>query len=232
VLRDKKLLYTPFETCTNIQSAISANYGESGDRKLSGDLRDLVKNDDYSRLVQLADEDIKKNLLDMINSQKEEGAKCKQVAYQTSLIFSEVHHPQEAHVDYDTATENPKKYLVAFLPLTETGQFLQFWKNSESAGEIVFIPRGQLLLVPGKTIHGGGFRADHRTDDMHAHMRLHFYVYPDESQCVFAKGKHKNDYLPKKRKFSNHPELEIPKKGKQGIPTAKLGNAFFHGYSE
>jgi len=232
VTRDKKLLYTPFDTCTNIRSAISANYGQSGDNTLSGELRDFVKSEDYSPRVELADREIEKSLLDMINSQKEEGAKCRTVAYQISLLFSEVHHPQEAHVDYDTTKEDPSKYLVAFLPLTETGQFLQFWKGSNSAGEIVFIPRGQLVMVPGGTIHGGGFRADHRTDNMHAHMRLHFYVYPDENMCVFAKGQHKNDYLPKKRKYSNHPQLEIPKRGKQGIPMATLGNTFFHGYSE
>jgi hypothetical protein len=232
VAKDKKLLYKPFETCTDVQSAIGVNYGDSGDDTLTKELRDFVKNDDYKKRVELADDDITKSLLDMINSQREVG-NYNTVAYQTSLLFSEVHHPQEAHVDYDTATENPQKYLVAFLPLTETGQFLQFWNaDSDKSGEIVFIPRGQLLLVPGGTIHGGGFRADHRTDNMHAHMRLHFYVYPGENRCLFAKNEHKNDYLANLPEYVQHPELDIPEKGKQGIPMSTLGNSFFHGHSE
>ena len=163
-----------------------------------------------------------------------EGKKTtRDVAYQTSLLVSEVHHPQEAHVDYDTSTDNPRKYMVAFLPLTETGQFLQFWTDGDTQnhGEIVFFPMGQLVLVPGHTVHGGGFRADHRTDNANAHMRLHFYVYPGTKECAFAKGKHKNDYLPTSKKYADHEQLGVPEKGKMGSTTATLGNTFFHGYS-
>ena len=90
---------------------------------------------------------------------------------------------------------------------------------------------GQLVLVPGHTVHGGGFRADHRTDDANAHMRLHFYVYPDTKECAFAKGEHKNDYLPQSKNYANHEKLDVPEKGKMGNSISTLGNRFFHGYS-
>jgi hypothetical protein len=109
---------------------------------------------------------------------------------------------------------------------------LQFWtKTGNEKGEIVFIPKGQMLMVPGDTIHGGGFRADHRTDGAHAHMRLHFYVYPGTNQCVYAIKEHKNDYVTRVPNYCDHEELDIPEKGPQGTTKATLGNSFFHGYS-
>ncbi len=124
--------------------------------------------------------------------------------------------------------------MIGFLPLTETGQFLQFWEcgQNNQEGKIVFVPRDELLLVPGKTIHGGGFRADHRTDDSFAHLRLHFYVYPGVTECPFARGGHKNDYIVKSANYFDNEQLEVAKKGVKGLPESTLGNAFFHGYGK
>jgi hypothetical protein len=62
-------------------------------------------------------------------------------------------------------------------------------------------------------------------------MRLHFYVYPGNTECPFGKGDHKNDYVKAKDNYYNNSQLVIPAKGKQGLPSATLGNTFFHGYS-
>lgn len=241
VARDKKLLYLPFDTCVDIRSAISAHYCDAGDGTLSGDLKSFVSEQRYKEGVNAADADITAKLLAMINTGRagknmrstERIPDETSVAFQTSLLVSDVHHPQEAHVDYDTETTGPEKYMVAFLPLTETGQFLQFWdKNGKAEGEIFFIPKGQMLMVPGDTIHGGGFRADHRTDGAHAHMRLHFYVYPGTNECVFAIKEHKNDYVARvPTNYCNHKELNTREKGTQEDAKATLGNSFFHGYS-
>jgi hypothetical protein len=209
-----------------VQSAIDVYYGEAGPGTLRGPAKEFVDSDDYKSGIVSADCDIREKLLSMM---KKRDPQTKTVTFQTSLLMSDVHKPQEAHVDYDTKTDYPQRYMIAFLPLTETGQFLQFWHptQKDKHGEIVFIPRGELLLVPGATIHGGGFRADHRTDDEYAHMRLHFYVYPNTNQCEFAEGEHKNDYVSTVSDYLNHPELIVPKKGIRG----STATGYFHGYS-
>jgi hypothetical protein len=200
VARDKKLLYVPFESCVDIRTAIAHHYGDAGEATLRGDVKYFVREATYAENVTAVDNELREKMLSMLNSgRREEDEAYTNVAFQTSLIMSDVHKPQEAHVDYDLCTHHPDDYLVAFLPLTDTGQFLQFWEcgNNNQEGKIVFIPRGQLLMVPGGTIHGGGFRADHRTDNSFAHMRLHFYVYPGATECPFDRGTHKNDYIKK-----------------------------------
>jgi hypothetical protein len=85
--------------------------------------------------------------------------------------------PQIAHFDY------PEKVLEAngggiylgLTPLTENGAFLQLWDRNGPGrpGNIVFIPYGFVLILPGDTVHGGGFHQCFLTMD----LRLHFYVY-------------------------------------------------------
>jgi len=191
---DRKLLYISFENCFNIQSAIDGYFTPHGG---GGRLPDKIKsmkekrNGEYERKLGDCDSEIKQALINMCSGEWND------MAFQTSLISSDVHKPQGAHIDYDTDLGYDKKYLVAFLPLTETGQFLQLWEKSNTGGqvrgEIVFIPRGQLVLVPGHTIHGGGFRADIRHDNIDAHMRLHFYVYPGKQTNQIQQ--HKNVYM-------------------------------------
>jgi hypothetical protein len=192
---DRKLLYVSFENCFNIKSAVDGYYTtHGGGGRLPQTIQAMKEepNGEYDARMMACDTEIKKALVNMCPGE------CNDMAFQTSLISSDVHKPQRAHIDYDTAKGYDRKYLVAFLPLTETGQYLQFWKNSDKGnevvrGEIVFIPKGQLVLVPGHTIHGGGFRADIRHDNKHAHMRLHFYVYPDEKTNKIQE--HKNEYM-------------------------------------
>ena len=171
---DKKLLFISFKNCHSINSALQAFYSVEKSNSMRGEVKIFMEQEDYSESVSRVDEEIQETLKKMIST----GAR--KVAYQTSLLMSEVHEPQKAHIDYDKQTGNHLKYMIGFLPLTETGQFLQLWdRNQEgkvTVGELVFIPRGQLVLVPGDTIHGGGFRAEHRSDNKLAHLRLHFYV--------------------------------------------------------
>jgi hypothetical protein len=226
VARDKKLFFLPFHSCHNIQRALEVYYAGPGNGSLRGNLKKFTEQTTYKERLEAVDKDIGDKLLSMLGDGKQD------VAFQTSLLVTKTHCPQEAHVDYDTKTDKPQKYMIAFLPLTDTGQFLQFWKKKENDdtgettaghGEIVFIPRGQLVLVPGETIHGGGFRADHRTDGAHGHMRLHFYVYPGSKECMFGIKEHKNDYVSKaKKQYRSHPELENTGR--------TLNNTFFHGY--
>lgn len=194
VARDRKLLYRPFDNCHNLESAIDGYYSRhGGGGRLPGKIRDRKKqpNGEYNNRIGECDSEIKKSLLNMT------AVTVSDLAFQPSLLISEVHKPQEAHIDYDTSMKYDQKYLIAFLPLTETGQFLQIWERSVNGepihGKVIFIPRGQLVLVPGDTIHGGGFRADIRSDDIHAHMRLHFYVYPGEITSQI--DRHKNEYM-------------------------------------
>lgn len=194
VAKDRKLLYRPFANCYNIESAIDGYYTKhGGGGRLPGKIqaRKNTPNNEYENDIGECDREIKESLLDMTEE------KTKNLAFQPSLVISEVHKPQGAHIDYDTSLGYDQKYMIAFLPLTETGQFLQLWEKSvngeNSRGQVVFIPKGQMVLVPGSTIHGGGFRADVRSDNIHAHMRLHFYVYPGEQTSQI--DRHKNEYM-------------------------------------
>ena len=38
---------------------------------------------------------------------------------------------------------------------------------------MLLIPYGKVLILPGDTVHGGGFQLDFRTED----LRIHFYLY-------------------------------------------------------
>jgi hypothetical protein len=192
VSRDRKLLFVPFKNCHNLETAIEWFYGKVGTGgRATGEMKSLMAGKKYKMEIEKCDKEIKDALLKMgnVNSNK--------LAFQTSMIATEVHRPQDPHMDYDSTKEHIHRYMVAFLPLTETGMFLQLWNRSVNnlpvQGEIVFIPRGQLVLVPGNTIHAGGFRADHRNDNQHAHFRLHFYVYPNQDECAVID--HKNEYM-------------------------------------
>jgi hypothetical protein len=192
VSRDRKLLFVPFKECHNLESAIKWFYGKVGTGgRATGKMKSLMASEKYEMEMKKCDKEIKDALMKMgnVNSNK--------LAFQTSMIATEVHMPQDPHIDYDSKKEHVHRYMVAFLPLTETGMFLQLWSRSVNnlpvRGKIVFIPRGQLVLVPGNTIHAGGFRADHRNDNQRAHFRLHFYVYPNEDEC--APIDHKNEYV-------------------------------------
>jgi hypothetical protein len=194
VARDHKLLYRPFANCHNIKTGIDGYFtrlGGGGRLPAQVQERKNKPNNDYKNQIGKCDAEIKEALISMTTLEVEN------LAFQPSLVISEVHKPQGAHIDYDTAMGYDQKYMIAFLPLTETGQFLQLWEKSvddeEIRGKVVFIPRGQLVLVPGNTIHGGGFRADIRSDNIHAHMRLHFYVYPGETTSQI--DQHKNEYM-------------------------------------
>jgi hypothetical protein len=194
VAGDRKLLYQSFNNCHNLESAIDGYYSRhGGGGRLPEKIRDRKKkpNCEYKKRIGECDSEIKNSLINMT------AVTASDLAFQPSLLISEVHKPQEAHVDYDTSMKYDQKYMIAFLPLTETGQFLQVWERSVNGelmhGKVIFIPRGQLVLVPGDTIHGGGFRADVRSDDIHAHMRLHFYVYPGKTTSQI--DRHKNEYM-------------------------------------
>jgi hypothetical protein len=44
-------------------------------------------------------------------------------------------------------------------------------------GEVIFIPFGNVLLLPANTIHGGGFRTSSMKDDgPNGNLRFHVYV--------------------------------------------------------
>ena len=99
---------------------------------------------------------------------------------------------QPAHVDYDypVLKEYSRKLYIAFFPLTKEGTFLQLWKDDCSSvgsndedcnnydntattveGTVVYIPYGNMLIVPADTIHGGGFKRGE-----YGNLRFHLYI--------------------------------------------------------
>jgi hypothetical protein len=95
----------------------------------------------------------------------------------SAFLRSPGHAPQIPHFDYrDTELQqNPNQIFLGLTPLTENGSYLQVWdcRDRGSRGQVIFIPYGYLLILPGDTMHGGGFQQCFQTWD----LRLHFYIY-------------------------------------------------------
>lgn len=102
------------------------------------------------------------------------------LTYRGSFMRTEQTVFQPAHVDYDypVLEEHGHKLYIAFFPLTEEGTYLQLWEKSANnhtcesvEGTVVFIPFGNMLIVPADTIHGGGFKRGQS-----GNLRFHLYI--------------------------------------------------------
>ena len=92
----------------------------------------------------------------------------------TSILRSPFHALQNPHYDFnsrDLDSYGQNMYL-GFTPLTSDGMFLQVWKG-EGVGNVLYIPHGQLVILPSLTMHAGGFCSSARSGN----LRLHFYFY-------------------------------------------------------
>lgn len=97
-----------------------------------------------------------------------------------SFMTTESTVPQPAHVDYawEVLEKCGHELWIGFFPLTNDGMFLQVWPLAEEStrsvsGQLVFIPFGKLLVLPSRTIHGGGFRTT--MGGSHGNLRFHIY---------------------------------------------------------
>jgi len=115
------------------------------------------------------------------------------ISYRGSFMSTEQTMYQPAHVDYDYSilSKYGKRLYLAFFPLTLDGAYLQLWQKKkltddnkekqrdEVDGTVVYIPYGQMLLLPSDTIHGGGFK---RGDG--GNLRFHLYIALDDDEDV------------------------------------------------
>ena len=92
----------------------------------------------------------------------------------TSILYSAAHALQNPHYDFkkEVLDKNGENMYLGFTPLTEDGMFLQVW-TEEGNGKVVYIPLGEFLILPSKTMHAGGFCSRALTGN----LRLHFYFY-------------------------------------------------------
>lgn len=191
VRQDKKLLYFPMPDSHNITSALNRTFRKTK----RGAVGTKIKEPGFMERVKKVDEELEDLLLGLINTP--EHRQVKQVAFQFTILMAKTHEVQHPHWDYTNESGGKDKFMVAFLPLTKTGQFLQIWEHEKGnvttkQGKICFIPQGELVLVPGTLLHGGGFRAESASEVEHAHLRAHFYVYPGTHECMVSK--HNNEY--------------------------------------
>jgi hypothetical protein len=96
------------------------------------------------------------------------------VQCRASYLRSSYTEPQKPHIDFHwDVFDKANQPFVAFSPLSHDGCFLQLWdKNAPGPGNVCHIPFGVLLVVPGDTVHGGGFCSTLKGD-----LRLHFYIF-------------------------------------------------------
>lgn len=82
--------------------------------------------------------------------------------------------PQRAHRDFTIkmyGEQFPKQLYIGFMPVTRDGMFLQVWPGPCEA-KLLFIPRGNFLLLPGNAVHAGWMC----TSINNYNYRMHFYV--------------------------------------------------------
>ena len=110
--------------------------------------------------------------------------------------------------------------FIGFFPLTTKGMFLQVWQNKMPKqrvdGQMLFVPYGNLLLVPSDTIHAGGFKSSDN-----GNLRFHLYIAVGGSELPrFQKNCYTEETDRRKElsdRFTNAPGLE------------DLIGPFFHG---
>jgi hypothetical protein len=200
VSQDKKLWYFPFDNSHDVTSAMQLYFGTLGVHTNGNRMKKMLKDKDFVQKIKDADANLKEVFLEMLNRGKDEHSKYTNVAFQPSAVMSKVHFTQDAHWDYKREGGLQDKYMVAFLPVTTTGQFLQVWEydrrstNTDETveGNILFIPKSEMTLMRGNVLHGGGFRAEARSDQKGGHLRFHFYVYPGEETCQISKHCNEN----------------------------------------
>jgi hypothetical protein len=105
-----------------------------------------------------------------------------------SLVYTKLRSltslPQPPHLDYlstllATLLKGQELYLAVF-PLSAEGMMLQVWEypsdlvNGKSEGQLLFLPMNTILVLPGKTVHGGGFMTNAA-----GNLRGHLYIYVD-----------------------------------------------------
>ena len=90
-----------------------------------------------------------------------------------SHLVSCQHWVQPAHIDYPIDVLREHNPLMAFFPMTKHGMHLQLWTSPNSRGRLIHIPLGSLVVVPGDTVHSGGFSTGPDGD-----IRGHCYIYP------------------------------------------------------
>ena len=92
----------------------------------------------------------------------------------TSILYSAAHGLQNPHYDFkqEVLAKNGDNMYLGFTPLTEDGMFLQVW-TKEGHGTVLYIPLGEFVILPSKTMHAGGFCSR----VVSGNLRLHFYFY-------------------------------------------------------
>lgn len=92
----------------------------------------------------------------------------------TGILWSPKHGIQNAHYDFkaDVLTKDGSNMFLGFTPITPDGMFLQVWPG-EGLGTVLYIPYGDLVILPSSTMHAGGFCSREKTGN----LRLHFYFY-------------------------------------------------------
>jgi hypothetical protein len=123
--------------------------------------------------------------------------------------------PQRSHHDFHHQVL--KKYAghlyIAFTPLTNDGYFIQVWpKDKPNDVRLLYIPYGAILILPGDTLHGGGFC----TSEKSMNLRFHLYIYvhgiiPDIALCNIYQD---TDGTPYSHTYKDHPDLENGKLSK------------------
>jgi hypothetical protein len=187
----------------------------------SGQYYHTLKNGETDLLFELVKEELEKWL------RQETGAVADDMLdfqWEIAYMITKKYQPQIPHFDFkkqkliderenlstDLDEYNKKLPWVAFLPVSETGMYLDVWQHEENIDKYIskngfrmYIPYGKMLVMRGDTLHGGNI--DYLFDDKNVGNgcpRMHFYIYkvskknPRRSSGSWVKDENTNDYMP------------------------------------
>jgi hypothetical protein len=114
--------------------------------------------------------------------------------------------PQRAHRDFTVKMyqeQFPNQLYIGFMPVTHDGMFLQVWPGPGEA-KLLFIPRGNFLLLPGNAVHAGWMC----TSIQNYNYRLHFYIIVSREVGILSR---KEKYV--FENMNTYVDEEAPDKG-------------------
>jgi hypothetical protein len=92
--------------------------------------------------------------------------------------------------------ESDQAVFIAFFPLTVAGMWLQLW-DGPGKGTLVFCPYRKILVLPGNTMHGGGFMSD-KSGNLRGHLYIFLNTHPLTKDGLRTNYCHTWSYKPAK----------------------------------
>lgn len=138
----------------------------------------------------------------------------KKATISASYLWTMQHFIQHPHFDNKIKKIEDEAYIQNFylaeLALSESGSYLQVWNSKAygAPGHLLHLPQGVFTLLPGNTLHGGGFKGN-----TNGNPRMHLYIFLNNRRHT-SNNKGEPVYYPD---VAPYPNAEVLKNGRANI---------------